>query len=161
MQAGHMTAVDDVSIHPDLLAAYIQEAGRQYNIKLLSMDHFRWTLVSASMKKIGFDAADKSRVKLIRPSDIMQTDPVIQTCFDRGYFHWGDQPHLRWSVNNTKRVRSGRAQGTDTGNYYYAKIEGKSRKTDPFMALAAGMAAEGVLGDGLPLRPPPIGAITF
>ncbi len=161
VQAGHMTAVDDVSIHPDLLAAYIQEAGRQYNIKLLSMDHFRWTLVSASMKKIGFDASDKSRVKLIRPSDIMQTDPVIQTCFDRGYFHWGDQPHLRWAVNNTKRVRSGRAQGADTGNYYYAKIEGKSRKTDPFMALAAGMAAEGVLGDGLPLRPPPIGAITF
>lgn len=49
--------------------------------------------------------------------------------------------------------------GVDTGNYIYAKIEGKSRKTDPFMALVAGMTAESVLGDGMPVTLPPIGAI--
>ena len=123
------------------------------------MDHYRWTLVSESLKKIGFDANDKNRVKLVRPSDIMMVDPLIQECFDRELFHWGDNPCLRWAVNNTKRVRSSKKMGVDTGNYIYAKIEGKSRKTDPFMALVAGMTAESVLGDGMPVTLPPIGAI--
>ena len=156
---GHLTAVDDVSISPDLIAAYIQDAARCYNIKALAMDHYRWTLVSESMRAIGFDAADKNRVKLVRPSDIMQVEPVIQECFDRELFYWGDQPHLRWGVNNTKRVRSSRKQGVDTGNFIYAKIEAKSRKTDPFMALVASMTIEPLLGTGAPLAAPLMGAI--
>ena len=62
-------------------------------------------------------------------------------------------------MNNTKRVRSSKKIGVDTGNYVYAKIEGKSRKTDPFMALVASMTVEEELGSGLPLEPPPLGAI--
>lgn len=158
-EEGHLTAVDDVSINPDLLAAYIQDAARRYNIKALAMDHYRWTLVSESMRAVGFDAADKSRVKLVRPSDIMQVEPVIQECFDRQLFHWGNNPCLRWSVNNTKRVRSSRKLGVDTGNFIYAKIEAKSRKTDPFMALAASMTIEPLLGTGAPLAAPIMGAI--
>lgn len=158
-EAGKITVVDDVSISPDLLASYIRDAAGRYNIKALAMDHFRWTLVSESMRAIGFDAADKSRVKLVRPSDIMQVEPVIQECFDREQFHWGDVPHLRWAVNNTKRVRSSRKLGVDTGNFIYAKIEAKSRKTDPFMALVAAMTAEPLLGTGLPLAAPMMGAI--
>ena len=89
----------------------------------------------------------------------MQTDPVIQYCFNQGLFCWGDVPHLRWAVNNTKRVRFGRKQGEDIGNFIYAKIEAKSRKTDPFMALVASMAIEDVLGTGEMAELPPIGAI--
>lgn len=155
----HLTVVDDVSISPDLLAAYIQDAARRYNVRILAMDHYRWTLVSESMRAIGFDAADKSRVKLVRPSDIMQIEPVIQECFDRELFHWGDNPCLRWAVNNTKRVRSSRKLGVDTGNFVYAKIEAKSRKTDPFMALVASMTTEPMLGTGVPLSVPVMGAI--
>ena len=156
---GIITVVDDVSIHPDLIADYIQNAGSVYTIKMLALDHYRWTLMSDSLRKIGFDASDKSRVKLVRPSDIMQVEPVIQECFDRGLFSWGDNPALRWAVNNTKRVRSSKKLGVDTGNYIYAKIEGKSRKTDPFMALVASMCIESELGDGLPAQIPPFGAI--
>lgn len=144
--AGHCTFVDDVSISPDAIAEYIAEAGRKYNIVKLAMDNFRWALLADSLRKIGFDAEDKERVRLIRPSDIMKTDPIIQSCFDRGLFYWGDNPCLRWAVNNTKRVRASKSQGSDTGNFYYAKIEAKSRKTDPFMALVAAMAVEDVLG---------------
>ena len=111
------------------------------------------------MKKIGFDAGDKKRVKLVRPSDIMMVDPVIQECFDRQLFTWGDQPHLRWAVNNTKRVRRSKKMGVDTGNFIYAKIEGKSRKTDPFMALVASMTIESALGEGAPVSAPPVGVI--
>ena len=158
-EAGHCTVVEDVSIHPDLLADYIRKAGQRYNLKLLCMDHYRWTLVSESFRKIGFDANDKSRVKLVRPSDIMQVEPVIQECFDRGLFTWGDNPCLRWAVNNTKRVRSSKKLGVDTGNFIYAKIEAKSRKTDPWMALVASMVGETTLGTGQVLDMPPMGAI--
>ena len=50
-------------------------------------------------------------------------------------------------------------KGVDTGNFIYAKIEGKSRKTDMFMALVASVVIEPVLGDGMPVSAPPIGAI--
>ena len=33
----------------------------------------------------------------------------------------------------------------DFGNYVYGKIEAKSRKTDPFMALVASMVVEDAL----------------
>ena len=89
----------------------------------------------------------------------MKADGTIQECFTRGLYLWGDNPCLRWAVNNTKRIRSGKKAGTDTGNYYYGKIEAKSRKTDPFMAHVAAMTAEELLGTGEPLKAPPIGAI--
>lgn len=145
--AGHVTAVDDVSIHPKLLADYIRQAMGKYNVRMLAMDNFRWTLVSDEFQKLGFDPKDKTRVKLVRPSDVMQTDPVIQHCFDRELFAWGDNPCLRWAINNTKRVRSSRKIGVDTGNFIYAKIEAKSRKTDPFMALVASMTVEYALDE--------------
>ena len=158
-ERGLVTVVDDVSIHPDLLADYIRLAGQRYNVKMLAMDNYRWTLVSESLRKIGFDAQDKSRVKLVRPSDIMQVEPVIQECFDRELFTWGGNPCLRWAVNNTKRVRSSRSLGVDTGNFIYAKIDAKSRKTDPWMALVASMVVEPALGSGMAAEIPPVGAI--
>ena len=158
---GIVTVVQDVSISPDLIAQYIADAARRYSIRCLALDHFRWTMLAESLRKIGFDAADKTRVKLVRPSDIMQVDPVIQNCFDRQLFHWDNNPCLRWAVNNTKRVRSSRAAGVDTGNFVYAKIEAKSRKTDPFMALVASMVVEPCLGTGQPVKLPPIGAIAL
>lgn len=152
--AGHVTAVDDVSIHPRMLADYIRQAMGKYNIRMLAMDNFRWTLVSDEFQKLGFDPKDKTRVKLVRPSDVMQTDPIIQHCFDRDLFTWGDNPCLRWAVNNTKRVRSSRKIGVDTGNFIYAKIEAKSRKTDPFMALVASMTVEPALEADQTVLPP-------
>lgn len=158
---GHVTPVDDVSIKPELLTGYIYEMGQRYNIQQIAMDSFRWTLVSEAFRAIGFDAMDKIRVKLIRPSDIMKTDPVIQECFNRKLFVWGDNPCLRWAVNNTKRWRSGRDTGVDTGNYIYKKIEAKSRKTDPFMALVASMVIEPVLGAGASASVPDIDTFVF
>ena len=158
---GLLTLVDDVSIDPNLLTQYIYEMGRLYQIKMLCMDNFRYSLLSDELKSIGFDAKDKNKVKFIRPSDIMTTEPVIQECFDRGYYSWGDNPVLRWAVNNTKRVRSSAKTGSNTGNFYYAKIEARSRKTDPFMAHVASMCVENVLGSGSAPQMPPVGAIAL
>ena len=159
VEKGTVSYVDDVSIHPDLIAQFILDAGRVYTIKGLALDNFRYTLLENSLKQIGFDNKERKNVKLVQPSDIMKVEPVIQECFNRQLFTWGDVPHLRWAVQNTKRVRSSRKLGSDTGNFYYAKIEAKSRKTDPFMALVASMVIEPLLGTGQITRPPPVGAI--
>lgn len=158
---GLLTLVDDVSINPKLLTEYIFQMGKKYQIKMLCTDNFRYTLLSDELKGIGFDAKDKNKVKLIRPSDIMTIEPVIQECFDRNYLTWGDNPVLRWATNNTKRVRSSAKAGSDTGNIYYAKIEAKSRKTDPFMAFVASMCIEGTLGSGAAPQLPKVGAIAL
>ena len=71
---------------------------------------------------------------------------MIDSVFANRNFVWGDTPELRWATNNTKLIRYGRKLGTsgdaDVGNYVYGKIEAKSRKTDPFMALVAAMTIE-------------------
>lgn len=160
-EMGILTVVEDVSISPALLADYIAAAGAVYNIRMLAMDHFRWTLVAEAFRAAGFDASDKSRVKLVRPSDIMQAAPVIDECFARDRFAWGDNPALRWAASNTKKVRASRSIGSDTGNYYYAKIDAKARKTDMFMALVAAMTVEPMLGSGRVPELPPLGAIAL
>lgn len=134
--------VDDVEIAPELLTEYISKTGQKHSIKKVALDNYRYSLMKDALEKIGFDPKERKNLYLIRPSDIMKTQPVIESCFNKQLFSWGDNPALRWATNNTKRVRSGKKEGTDTGNYYYAKIEAKSRKTDPFMALVASMAIE-------------------
>jgi len=133
--------VDDVEINPKLLTDYISEMGRKYSIKKIALDNFRYALVKNYLDQIGFTPGKKN-LYLVRPSDNMKIQPVIDSCFNKQLFCWGDNPALRWATNNTKLVRSGKKEGTDTGNFYYAKIEAKSRKTDPFMALVHSMVIE-------------------
>nr|UCS96133.1 MAG: terminase large subunit [Caudoviricetes sp.] len=145
---GLITIVDDVEISPDLLAEYIREQMQKFYIVKMAMDNNRFDLVKRAMRKIGF-APEYKNLQLVRPNDIYKVQPVIESCFNNQYFAWGDCPPLRWATNNTKLKRRGRDEGTDTGNFYYAKIEAKSRKTDPFMALVASMVIEDALGDGM------------
>jgi len=139
-----LTLVDDVEISPDLITDYIEQMAEKYNITKLALDNYRYALLAESLKRIGFHK-DFNNLYLVRPSDIMKIVPVIESCFANQYFVWGDNPLLRWATNNTKLIRAGKKQGTDTGNYYYGKIEGKSRKTDPFMALVHSMILEDIL----------------
>ena len=141
-EQGLITLVDDVEIHPDLLCEWILRQGQKYQIKQVALDNFRYALFTNSLKNIGFDASDKT-VKLVRPSDIMKVQPVINSMFINHNLICGDNPVVRWAINNTKLLRN------TSGSFYYGKIEEKSRKTDPFMAGVASMVIEDVLGDGM------------
>lgn len=143
--AEYITLVDDVEINPDLIAEWIFEQAKKYNIKKIAIDNFRYALMAAALEKIGFDAKERKNVKLIRPSDIMGILPVIESDFVNRRMVWGDYPPLRWAANNTKVVVASKKIGSDTGNRYYAKIEAKSRKTDPFMAMVAAAVIENEL----------------
>lgn len=150
-EMGLLTVIDDVEINPDIIADYIKKMKAVYNIKKVCIDNYRYTVMAAALKSVGFDAKEFKNVKLVRPSDIMKIYPVIDRCFTRGYFYWGDNPMLRWSTNNTKLVRAvtrANNNGPDVGNYLFGKIEPVTRKTDPFMALVAAMVEE----ECLPLK---------
>lgn len=138
---GHLTLVDDVEINPDLLADWIYEKAKEYNLVHLALDNYRLSVVKKSLEKIGFSTKFKN-ITCIRPSDVMRVVPIIDSYFLNHKYVFGDNPVMRWAVNNTKKVKASKKIGSDTGNYYYAKIEAKSRKTDPFMSLVATMTLE-------------------
>lgn len=139
--AGHITYVDDVEIHPDVVAAYIEEQAGQFDIRMVCIDRYRYTLLSAALNAVGF-SKERGNLYLVKQIDILEVVPVINHCFVEHYFVWGDNPVLRWATNNAKLVPHGKNKGSDKGSFVYAKIEAKSRKTDPFMALVAAMVKE-------------------
>ena len=136
---GMITYIEDVEIHPSVIADYVAD-----HIRMVCIDRYRYTLMSDALDKVGFSVGRKN-LYLVRQMDILEIVPVINHCFVEGYFHWGDNPVLRWATNNTKLVPYGKNKGADKGSFVYAKIEAKSRKTDPFMALVASMIKESEL----------------
>jgi phage terminase large subunit-like protein len=155
-EAGYLTPVDAREIHPDLLCEWLAEQAKKYNMKTIYLDNFRYALMKYALENIGFREGDSKNLRFVRPNDITKIQPVIASAFANQYFVWGDNPVLRWATNNTKIFVRSRDIGVDTGNFGYAKIEGKSRKTDPFMALVMSMTGESELrggesfGDGIP-----------
>ena len=160
---GHVTVLDSPTIEPDVVCEYVNKMRAQngWRIRMVAIDSFRVGLFSEALRRIGFDIKDKNKVKLIRPSDIMQAAVKVDYCFEQDLLTWGDQPHLRWATNNTKRMRK-RTGSEDTGNFYYGKIESKTRKTDSFMAFVASMCCEDVLKDGgRKIMTPPLKAVVM
>lgn len=133
--------VDDVEIHPETVAAYVKTVAQRHKVEQVAIDSYRYTLMADALSKVGFSPQRKNLI-LVKQTDILKVVPVIDHCFIHGYFHWGDNPVLRWATNNTKLIRYGRNVGADKGSFVYAKIEAKSRKTDPWMALVASMVCE-------------------
>lgn len=133
--------VDDIEIHPSVIANYIFEMGKKYNISMVAIDNYRYSLLADALAKVGI-SKEHGNLMLVKQTDIIKVVPIIDHCFLNGYFHWGDDPVLRWATNNTKVIRYGKQQGADKGSFVYAKIEARSRKTDPFMAVVASMVPE-------------------
>lgn len=137
---GLLTVVDDVEISPAYPVQWIAEQAKHYNISMIALDNFRYGLMRRELENIGFSAKDHKNVKLVRPSDIMIVSPIIASKFAKTEIAYGDNPVMRWAVNNTKMIRTG--INRDTGNMTYGKIEGRTRKNDPFMAFVAAATCE-------------------
>ena len=138
---GQLEYVDDIEIHPSVIANYIYETGRKYSIAMVAIDNYRYSLLADALSRVGI-SKENGNLMLVKQTDIITVVPIIDHCFLNRYFHWGDDPVLRWATNNTKVIRYGKQQGADKGSFVYAKIEARSRKTDPFMALVASMVPE-------------------
>lgn len=141
---GLLTFVDAPEISPSIPAEWLREQGQTYNITILAVDNYRISLLTKALRDVGFDV-DKSganNVRLIRPSDQMKTAPLITSAFVTHSLVFGDNPLMRWATNNACVITS------QAGNTTYGKIEGKSRKTDPFNAFVQAMCVSLDLPDG-------------
>lgn len=135
VEKGLLTVVDDVEIHPSLIANWIDEKRMIYDIDRIAIDSYRYSLLSRELANIGYEAKDKM-VKLVRPSDIMLVQPKIHSWFVGNKIIWGDDSLMRWYTRNTK------LEPAPNNNFKYGKIEPKSRKTDGFMAFVAAVTLE-------------------
>ena len=124
---GDVEFIDDVEIPPEVVTGWFEKMGQCYNILKIAIDNFRYSLLNAAFKKIGFDAFENKNIFLVRPSNIMQAAPIINSAFVNHIIVFGDVPIMRWYTNNTKKLMDNK------GNITYGKIEPNYRKTDGFM----------------------------
>ena len=143
-QQGLLTYVDDVEIDPDIPAKWMEEQGEQYNITKVCIDTYRWSLLKKALVARGFDDNKKgsNNVRLTRKREQMLIAPTLTRIFNRGLIIWGDNPLMRWYINNACMI------SMSDGNQCYGKIEEKSRKTDGFMAFVAALIGADDLEDG-------------
>jgi len=142
-EAELLTFIDGPEVSPDIPAEWVAKQAEKYNLTVMGMDNYRYTLLAKSLKAVGFDT-DKSganNIKLTRPSNQMLIAPTVTSLFVNHNIVWGDNPLMRWYTNNT----CVKPEAHD--NMTYGKIEPKSRKTDGFMAFVAAMCASGDLED--------------
>ncbi len=132
---GLLTFVDDVEVDIDLVCWWIQDQLEKYSFEHLGIDTYRLSLMKKGLEKINIDYYDKDEVTLIRPSDIMKTVPLIDSLFNNHQIVVGDNPLMRWSMNNTQLLPK---QG---GNFLYEKIDPFRRKNDLWMSAVHAIVA--------------------
>lgn len=150
-EIGELEFIDAVEIDPELIANWIGEQMLTYSMQMLALDDYRFALMKNALQRLGFSYENKN-IKLVRPSDKIKVEPIIDSAFRNHNIVFGDSSIMRWYTNNTKKVKSKKY-----GNYEYQKIEAKSRKTDGFFAFVAAMTQAELIpevqatGDILPL----------
>lgn len=134
-ERGLLTIVDDVEISASLIANWIKEKNAIYNIEKVAVDSYRYGFLASELREVGYEAKE-GQVKLVRPSDIMLIQQKVTSAFLNNNIIWGDDPMMRWYVNNSK------LEPAKNNNHTFGKIEPKSRKTDGFFAFVAAMTLE-------------------
>ncbi|MBQ9328934.1 MAG: hypothetical protein IJ225_10460 [Solobacterium sp.] len=132
---GYLTVVDEVEISPALVAAWIKSIQEHYVIAMLTVDSFRYSILSSELRDLGFDGTkpkDEKNLWLVRNSDIMKAAPLINSLFLSHRLHGFDRM-MCWYTNNTKQIIDAK------GNITYGKINKRVRKTDGFMAFVGTM----------------------
>lgn len=139
--------VDGAEIPPQIVAEWLKEQKKHYNIIAGALDNYRYTLLKSPLLECGFDCDRKglNNLKLVRPSDKMLVAPLIASDFANHKIVWGDSALMRWYTNNTSATED------KNGNISYGKIEPKSRKTDGFMAFVAAYTQLDLLKQSQPI----------
>ena len=152
---GDLTIVEETQIDPKLIVNWLKEKSEMYKIKKVSLDNARLALMREALYEIGFSTEEKN-IWIVRPLGIVSVVPVLDYLFDMDKIAFGDTPLMRWATNNTKKKPTG-----DVGNYKYEKIEPKSRKTDPFMAMVAAAVRDEDLESSPVVDTPQLPCFTF
>ena len=138
---GELEFVDAPEVDPELIADWIAEQMKTYSIQMTCLDDYRFSLLKNALAKLGITYENKN-IKLVRPSDKIKVEPIIDSGFRNHNIVYGNSSLMRWYTNNTKKVKSKKY-----GNYDYQKIEARSRKTDGFFAFVAAMTQAELIPD--------------
>lgn len=124
-ERGLITIVKGDSITPDIIANWFLEQQKKYNIIDIVADSYRIQLLKAKFEEVGLPLHE------VRSGPITHAKvaPLIESIFAEEQIVFGDNPTMRWYINNTYQ------EPDKKGNISYYKIEPKTRKTDGFFAL--------------------------
>ena len=152
---GSCELVDDVEVPADIIAEWFADKAHHYNIVMIGIDDYRFSLLNRAFKVYGFDAFDKNNknIWLTRRSDIMKASPIINSVFINHHL-FGLDRMMCWYTNNTKTINK-------DGNITYGKIEPKLRKTDGFMAFVHAMCCVDELPDTVDMPAVNFGTYTY
>lgn len=137
VEKGLITIVYEDVIKPKYLAEWFIEQASIYNIVNIFADSFRLSVLQDEFDKQGLP------LEMVRSGNITHSKlaPLISMLFAEKKFVFGDNPTLRWYVNNTYQ------EIDNKGNTTYKKIEPRTRKTDGFFCLIHSLSKEDVLVD--------------
>lgn len=122
---GLITIVNEDSIKAEYIAQWFFEKSTEYNILDIVADQYRVSVLEDAFLNAGLPLS----VTRSGPITHAKLAPLIETMFADETLVMGDNPTMRWYINNTYQKIDAK------GNTTYLKIEPKTRKTDGFFAL--------------------------
>ena len=139
VERGLITIIRRDNISAQDIAGWFLEQAKKYHIKNIYCDEYRKSLLEAEFQKVGLP------LEAVRSGPITHAKvaPLVEQSFAEETLVFGDNPTMRWYVNNT-------CQEVDKkGNTTYLKIEPKTRKTDGFFALIHALSKDSELEEPL------------
>ena len=130
-----ITIINRDNISASDIAGWFLEQAKKYHILNILCDEYRKALLEDEFQKAGLP------LESVRSGPITHAKvaPLIEQIFAEETLVFGDNPTMRWYVNNT-------CQEIDKkGNIAYYKIEPKTRKTDGFFALLHALSKDAEL----------------
>lgn len=134
-EKGLVTIVYGDIITPEHIANWFIEQARKYHIIDIVADRYRAEVVRDAFTKAGLPLS----IIPSGPITHAKIAPLITTMFAEEAIVFGDNPTMRWYVNNTCVVLDAK------GNTTYHKIEPRTRKTDGFFALIHALSKDSEL----------------
>lgn len=129
-EEGLMTVIDTMAMEPQIVVDYFTKLRNEgWNIIKVVGDNFKMDVLRKPLEDAGFE------VEIIRNPDSASAllSPRIELAFEHKNIVFGDNPMLRWNVNNVLVIIDNK------GNKLYRKKESSKRKTDGFMMFLYGV----------------------
>ncbi|QYA42071.1 terminase large subunit [Macrococcoides bohemicum] len=125
-EQGYLTIVDEPSIHPQIIVNWFIKQREEYGLEKVIMDNYRADLLRPYFQDAGIEIEIIRNPRAIH--DLLH--PRIETIFANELLILGDNPLMRWYINNVA-VKVNAA----TGKREYIKKDEFTRKTDGFHAM--------------------------
>lgn len=132
---GLITIIRRDSVKASDVSNWFLEKAKKYNIKEIVADSYRYSFLESEFNKKGLP------LEQVRSGPVThgKIAPLVESLFAEEKIVFGDNPTMRWYVNNTY------TETNSKGNTTYLKIEPKTRKTDGFFALVHALTKDGEL----------------